>query len=67
MITIMKKDIIKSEKDKTIITAELRGLSTDTKPTTIDNGNIGNGTMFIEMDTGKVYFYDEENQQWREF
>ena len=67
MITTIKKDIIKSEKEKTIITAEIRGLSTDAKPTKIDNGDVGNGTMFIEMDTGKVYFYDEENKQWREF
>lgn len=40
-----------------------KGLSTDTKPT----GNIKNGTAFVEMDTGKLYFYDAEGSQWREF
>lgn len=38
-------------------------LSTDTKPTE----HILNGSSLIEMDTGKVYFFDEANGQWREF
>lgn len=38
-------------------------LSTDEKPT----GNVENGSMLIEMDTGKVWFYDAENGIWREF
>ena len=42
---------------------ELRGLSTDTKPTE----NISNGSVFIEMDTSKIYFYDAENKEWKEF
>lgn len=42
---------------------EARGLSTDQKPYT----DIANGSMYIEMDTGKVYFYDAANTQWREF
>lgn len=29
------------------------GLSTDTQPT-----SCGNGSAFIEMDTGKLYFFD---------
>ena len=40
------------------------GLSTDDKPTGV---YVGNGSMFIEMDTGKVYFYDAANTQWRAF
>lgn len=40
---------------------ELYGLSTDTKPTDEQNG-----TLFLEMDTGKVFVYDEANTQWRE-
>lgn len=40
---------------------EYRGLSTDTKPQ-----NDTNGSVFFEMDTGKVYMYDEANHQWRE-
>lgn len=41
---------------------EYRGLSTDTKPTT----NVANGSIFFEIDTGKVFMYDETNTQWRE-
>lgn len=37
------------------------GLSTDTKP-----GSVRNGDTFIEMDTNKTYMYDEENAEWRE-
>lgn len=39
------------------------GLSTDTKPTE----GVGNGSAFLEMDTGKIYFYDAENTTWREW
>ena len=39
-------------------------LSTDIpKP----SGDIPNGRCLIEMDTGKVYFYDKENATWIEF
>lgn len=41
--------------------ADLRGLSTDSKPT----NNIPNGSTFIEMDSGKVYMWDAGNGQWR--
>lgn len=41
---------------------ELSGLSTDTKPT---GEKIPNGSSFLEMDTGTVYFWDKENSQWR--
>ena len=39
------------------------GLSTDTKPTE----GVRNGSKLIEMDTGKVYFFDAEGAQWLEF
>ena len=44
--------------------AVLAGLSSDTKPTGLD---IGNGWMFIEMDTSKIYFFDKANSEWLEF
>lgn len=47
-----------------------RGLSTDTKPTKHTSSNIDgayNGDVFIEMDTKKIYFFDETGNQWREF
>ena len=36
------------------------GLSTDTKPEL----HVSNGSTYFEMDTGKTYYYDEENSQW---
>lgn len=49
---------------------ELMGLSTDTKPTGTVTGTtgacpIGNGSVFLEMDTSDVYIYDEQNSVWR--
>lgn len=45
--------------------ATLYGLSADTKP----SEGIGNGSAFIEMDTGKLYFYDasEGGSGWIEW
>ena len=40
---------------------EYYGLSTDTKPT---GEHVVNGSTFIEMDTSKKYYYDEENKLW---
>lgn len=37
-------------------------LSTDNKPE-----QAYNGSQLIEMDTGKVYFFDAENGEWRVF
>ena len=39
-------------------TYEFRGLSTDEKPIE----RTGNGSIFIEMDTGKVFMFDEQNK-----
>ena len=38
------------------------GLSSDAKPT-----DALNGACFIEMDTGKVYFFNAANESWIEF
>lgn len=42
---------------------DYRGLSTDAKPV---GEAIPNGSTFLEMDTGNVYIFDEENMLWRE-
>lgn len=42
--------------------ATLVGLSRDSKPT-----NAGNGWIFSEIDTGKIYIFDAENSTWREW
>ena len=36
-------------------------LSTDTKPV-----GVSNGSMLLEMDTGKIYVFDEQNNNWIE-
>lgn len=36
-------------------------LSTDAKPT-----GVANGSKMLEMDTGKLYAFDEANSTWRE-
>lgn len=52
--------------DDNYITTELRGLSTDEKPTELNDKKIDNGSTFIEIDTGKLYMYDLENETWEE-
>ena len=39
---------------------EYAGLSTDTKPTDM----VATGSLFLEVDTGDIYAYDEEGGQW---
>ena len=41
---------------------EMVGLSTDAKPTE----NISNGSVFIEMNTGKGFFFNEAGSAWVE-
>jgi hypothetical protein len=37
-------------------------LAADPKP-----AGLANGSQLVEMDTGKLFFYDEENSRWRQF
>ena len=48
--------------DTTMYKQVLRGLSTDEKPTE----DVPNGSTFLEMDTGNVFVFDEENTRWRQ-
>lgn len=45
---------------------EFRGLSTDTKPTELNGNTVANGSVFIEIDTQKLFFFDEASQAWKE-
>lgn len=65
MITLSKKNTKLLFKGNVEL-IELRGLSTDPKPDTYNNKTINNGSVFIEIDTGKIYMYDLENKQWKE-
>ena len=48
------------------VSVEIRGLSTDEKPTEIGSKAIDNGSAFIEIDTGAVYLYDLSSEEWKE-
>lgn len=60
MITIDKQ--IQDVGDTVATNITYYGLSTDSKPTE----GIGNGSCFIEMDTGKVCFFNAAGNAWIE-
>lgn len=60
---ITQENAIQIVDGKVTSTVTLSGLSTDAKPTY----GIGNGSAFIEMDTGKLYFYNAAGEQWIEW
>ena len=66
MISLYKIENTNLTPEGNYISGELRGLSTDDKPTEIGEKKIANGAIFIEIDTGKIYMYDLENVQWKE-
>lgn len=61
MITNANPGVVVSGIPNTM-TAELYGLSTDTKPVT----DVPNGSVFIEIDTGKVYIFNGAAKTWPE-
>lgn len=61
---VKKSDMRNHPNGEVFYLLELRGLSTDEKPTTIENGTIENGSSFKEIDTGDEYLYDLENKSW---
>ena len=65
MVTIYKTDVVKNTEDGQVIAAELRGMSTDTKPTKIGDKLIDNGSVFLEIDTQKLFFFDAGTQEWK--
>ena len=60
MVTAVKTQKFRADGAQMV---ELYGLSVDTKPTR----DIVNGSSFVEMNTGKIFLFDEENAQWLEF
>lgn len=64
MVSLYKIENTNITNDGKYISCELRGLSTDTKPTQIGLNKIANGSIFIEIDTGDIYFYNQTNQEW---
>jgi len=60
MISIIKTNNIRTENGVEKKEIELRGKSTDPKPTE----GIENGTVFIEIDTETIYFFDADVKDW---
>lgn len=56
MITLLRPSNYSSSR-----ASEYTGRSIDTKPIHVENGS-----SFEEVDTGRVYYYDAENNQWLE-
>jgi hypothetical protein len=46
--------------DTPVYYKELAGLHDDTKPT----ASLATGSIYLEVDTGDVYAYDEDGVQW---
>lgn len=68
MVSISEVKKTREDGENKYTLMELRGLSGDDKPTDeIENTKIDNGSIFIEIDTGKVYMFDLENTTWEEF
>ena len=64
MIIIQKDKNQPVRQKRNFILVEIRGLSTDDKPTRCYNQDIDNGSIFVEIDTGNKYMYDLENEEW---
>ncbi|MBR6907723.1 hypothetical protein IKN40_04455 [bacterium] len=65
MISLYKIENTKLRPDGDYISVELRGLSTDEKPTEWDGKKIDNGSAFVEIDTGDIHFFDIESKEWK--
>ena len=65
MVTISKIENTRINPDSSYQLLELRGLSTDTKPTTLGDAKVDNGSVFVEIDTQKLYFYDLASNEWK--
>ena len=46
--------------------ADIRKLSTDTKPTKALGFEVPHGSTWISMDTGETYMYNADTDQWYE-
>lgn len=66
MISLYKIENPKTKSDGEYASVELRGLSTDERPTEIAGKKIDNGSVWISIDTGNVEIYDLENEEWNE-
>lgn len=66
MVTIYDVKLRQRRNKKNYIKGEFRGLSTDEKPIVFEGKYVDNGSIYIEIDTGKILMFDLENEQWKE-
>ena len=62
MITV--NNAIKFNDKKQPNDMELKGLSTDIKPTEVNGNKVDVNSLFFELDTGKIFYFDGEI--WKE-
>lgn len=63
MVRILSREIIEHDSEDGFIEyIEAAGLSTDSKPT----DNVATGSIYIAVDTGKVYMFNEAASAWVE-
>ena len=60
MVTYKHRKLVGKVDGQDVYDVEAYGLSTDEKPM----GGIANGSLFVEMDTGAMFFYDGESKSW---
>ena len=58
MVRILESKSLQTD----VMYIEAAGLSTDEKPTS----KVATGSTFFEVDTGNVYSFNEESQEWVE-
>lgn len=63
MIRVIESKVVKYNGKDSIVYKEIACLSSDEKP----DENIATGSICVEVDTGKVYFFDEENSWTEQF
>lgn len=62
-IRALNATVAEVKEDGTVLNiANLFGTSSDSKPTT----GYANGTVFLEVDTGKIYLFNENTSTWVE-
>ena len=66
MVTVNKKERERIVGENIYELVEFSGTSSDTKPTENGERIVDNGSVFIEVDTGKIFLYDLENEEWKE-
>lgn len=64
MVTLNKITKARTEGNVNYIVGEFYGLSTDEKPEVFEENTVDNGSVFVEIDTQNIAFYDLENETW---